>query len=76
MSLRGLINTTLQAATDTVAMVGHAASAGKTITKIADDKAQRFAELVELKDEATYKLTKADLEAKLKAMGVTDKDKK
>ena len=47
------------------------ASAGKRLAEVADNKAMRFSEMVELKDKATYVSTKKQLENQLAALGVT-----
>lgn len=70
MGIRAVYDSATKTITDSVDTVGLLASAGKRLAEIADNKAKRFSELVELKDQATYVSTKKSLEDQLSALGV------
>lgn len=68
--IRAVYDTTTSTITNVVGTVGLLASATNRLAQVADNKAKRFAELVELNDQATYVATKAEIESKLAALGV------
>lgn len=68
--IRAVYDVTTKTLTDTVGTVGLLASAANRLAKVADNKAMRFSELVELNDQATYTLTKKEIENKLATLGI------
>ncbi|MGQ6545432.1 hypothetical protein ACUND2_22465 [Serratia sp. IR-2025] len=70
MGIRAVYDSATKTITDSVDTVGLLASASKRLAEVADNKAKRFSELVELKDQATYVASKAEIEQRLAALGV------
>lgn len=68
--IRAVYDTTTSTITNLVGTVGLLASAGNRLAQVADNKARRFSELVELNDQATYVATKAEIESKLVSLGI------
>lgn len=68
--IRAVYDTTTSTITNVVGTVGLLASATNRLAQVADNKARRFAELVELNDQATYVATKSEIEKKLASLGV------
>lgn len=68
--IREVYDTTTSTVSNIVGTVGLLASATNRLAQVADNKARRFSELVELNDQATYVATKAEIEKKLAALGV------
>ncbi len=69
--IRAVYDTTTLTITNLVGTVGALASASNRLAQVADNKARRFSELVELNDQATYTLTKKEIENKLATLGIT-----
>lgn len=69
--IRAVYDVTTKTVTDVVGTVGLLASAANRLAQVADNKAMRFSELVELNDQATYTLTKKEIENKLATLGIT-----
>lgn len=68
--IRAVYDTTTSTITNLVGTVGALASASNRLAQVADNKARRFSELVELNDQATYTLTKKEIELKLEGLGI------
>ena len=74
MGIRAVYDSATTTITDTIDTAGLLASAGKRLAEVADNKAKRFSEMVELKDKAEYISTKKQLENQLAALGVSLND--
>ncbi len=69
-ALTGAVVATVSTVTTTATAVNRLATAGDELAKVAENKAKRFGELIEIRDQMVYNTAKSELDAQLAALGV------
>lgn len=72
-ALTGAVVASVSTITTTATAVNRLATAGDELAKVAENKAKRFGELIEIKDQMIYNEAKAQLDNQLAAIASTKK---
>lgn len=67
-ALTGAIVNTVSVVTTTATAVNRLANAGNELAKVAENKATRFGELIDIKDQMIYNAAKSELDNQLAAL--------
>lgn len=70
-ALTGAVVATVSTVTTTATAVNRLATAADELAKVAENKATRFGQLIEIKDQMIYNTAKSELDAQLKALGMS-----
>jgi len=74
-SITDAIVATVSTVTTTANAVNSLANAGNQLAKVAENKATRFGELIEIRDQMVYNAAKAELDLQVEALATTLKKK-
>ena len=72
-SITDALVATVSTVTTTATAVNRLATAGDELAKVAENKAKRFGELIEIKDQMIYNAAKAELDFQVQALAQTSK---
>lgn len=72
-ALTGAVVATVSTVTTTATAVNRLANAGNELAKIAENKATRFGELIDIKDLMVYNAAKAELDNQVAALAASAK---
>lgn len=72
-SITDAVVATVSTVTTTATAINRLATAGDEIAKVAENKARRFGELIEIKDQMIYNAAKAELDMQVAALASTAK---
>lgn len=75
-ALTGAIVSTVSVVTTTAEACNSLANAGNQLAKVAENKATRFGELIEMKDQMVYNATKHELDQQVAALAASLTPKK
>lgn len=75
-ALTGAVVSTVSVVTTTAEACNSLANAGNHLAKVAENKAARFGELIEMKDQMVYNATKHELDQQVAALAATLEAKK
>lgn len=70
-SISDAVVATVSTITTTATAVNRLATAGDELAKIAENKAKRMGELIDIKDQMLYNAAKSELDAQLAALSTT-----
>lgn len=70
-ALTGAVVATVSTVTTTATAVNRLATAGDELAKVAENKAKRFGELIEIKDQMIYNAAKSELDNQVKALAAS-----
>lgn len=74
-ALTGAVVATVSTVTTTANAVNSLANAGNQLARVAENKATRFGELIEIKDQMIYNAAKHELDQQLAALAAPTKTK-
>lgn len=70
-AITGAVVSTVSVVTTTAEAMNSLANAGNQLAKVAENKATRFGELIEMKDQMTYNAMKHELDQQVAALAAT-----